>query len=328
VLGLRNHLVRTLEQADAVTDPALRERLLTIVIAGGGFAGVEMAAAIAGLMRHERRNYPVLRRHGFRMVLAHGGEDILPQLRPRYEKLAEYAAEQLTAQGVWIRRETRVVNVTEEGAVFDDGSVLRSATVISTLGQMRTILPGTESFARTPDNRIMADRELRVRGRPNIWVGGDIADVEHPRNGEPCPANALWAIKHGEHAGANIARTLRGQPLRPFSFPGLGQAASFGVGKGITELYGMQFTGWVAWAMRLGLFEYFMPSRKQAVRVALDWLTLPILGRHGESLEATAPGEHAYASERPVEDPPAYAAVEVDDPEQEQTVNGYQAAKA
>src|SRR6185369_13697466 len=119
VLALRNHLVRTLEQADAVTDAALRERLLTIVVAGGGFAGVEMCAAVAGLLRHSRRHYPVLRRHGFRLVLAHGGEDILPQLRPRFEKLAEYAAEQLTAHGVWIRRETRVVKVTEEGALFD-----------------------------------------------------------------------------------------------------------------------------------------------------------------------------------------------------------------
>ena len=75
-LALRNHVLRTLEQADAVTDNQLRERLLTFVIAGAGFAGVEMSAAIAEFLRRARDHYPVLRKHGYRMILAHGGEDI------------------------------------------------------------------------------------------------------------------------------------------------------------------------------------------------------------------------------------------------------------
>jgi NADH dehydrogenase len=285
VLALRNHILRTLEQADAVTDNQLRERLLTFVIAGAGFAGVEMCAAIGEFLRRARDHYPVLRKYGCRMVLAHGGDDILPSLRPEFERMADYAAEQLTSYGVWIRRELRLTKVTADGAFFDDGSSVSTATVVSTIGQRRTVLPGTELFARSEDNRIVADAELRVEGWPNVWVGGDVAYHVHPRTGEPCPPNALWAIKHGEHAGLNVARTLLGEPLRPFTYPGLGQAASLGIGKGITELYGMQFTGWLAWAMRIALFEYFMPSRKQAVRVALEWLTLPFLGRHLEAVE-------------------------------------------
>ena len=137
-----------------------------------------------------------------------------------------------------------------------------------------------------------------MEGRPNVWVGGDVAHCVHPRTGEPCPSNALWAIKHGEHAGLNVARTLLGEPLRPFSYPGLGQAASLGIGRGITELYGYQFTGWVAWTMRLALFEYFMPSRKQALRVALEWMTLPFLGRHLEAVEPPRPAALSEAAER------------------------------
>ena len=101
----------------------------------------------------------------------------------------------------------------------------------------------------------------------------------HPASGAACPANALWALKHGERAGDNIARALCHAPLRPFRYPGLGQAASLGTGRGAVELYGRQFTGWPAWLMRLGFFLYFMPARRQAVRVLADWLLLPWLGR-------------------------------------------------
>jgi NADH dehydrogenase len=104
--------------------------------------------------------------------------------------------------------------------------------------------------------------------------------VLHRRSQLPCPANALWAVKHGERVGDNIARAIQGQSLRPFTYPGLGQAASLGIGKGAVELYGIQFTGWLGWILRLFFFLGFMPSRIQMLRVALDWLILPLFGRH------------------------------------------------
>jgi NADH:ubiquinone reductase (H+-translocating) len=175
--------------------------------------------------------------------------------------------------------------VSEDGATCDDGTFIPSATVLSTLGQARSRLAGTEDFERTADGRILADPELRVQQQPNVWIAGDIAHVSHPREGGACPPNALWAIKGGEHVGANIARTLLGKPIKAFTFPGLGQAASLGVGQGITELYGMQFTGWFAWTLRLLLFHHFMPSKKKALKVMLDFITLPLLGRGTEALE-------------------------------------------
>src|SRR5690606_11057059 len=105
-------------------------------------------------------------------------------------------------------------------------------------------------------------------------------------NGEPCPANALWAIMHGVWVGDNIARTIQGKKLKRFTFRGLGQAASLGVGKGASELYGMQFTGWLGWMMRFFFFMYFMPSRRQAVRILFDWFSLPFVGRYMTALES------------------------------------------
>lgn len=289
LLALRNHLIDVLERADAISDPAARQQALSIVIGGGGFAGVEMCAAIAELMEVARRHYPILRREQVRIVLAHAGDALLPQLRPRYTRLAEYATKQLRRYGVDVRLGVRLAQVTTEGAMLSDGTMIPSATVISTVGQTLTPLAGTEMLARDANGRLLTNPQLHLVDAPHLWAGGDVAHVLHPRSQDVCPANALWAIKHGEHVGANIARAVLGQPLRPFAYPGLGQAASLGVGKGAVELYGMQFTGWLGWFLRFFFFLYFMPSRAQMVRVVLDWISLPVLGRD------FAPLDHASA---------------------------------
>jgi NADH dehydrogenase len=279
LLAFRNHLITMLEQADALADADMRAQCLAIVIGGGGFAGVEMCAAIAEWLQTAQRYYPALRTHPPKITLVHTGPALLPQFRPRFNKLADYATRQLQEYSVNIRLNTRITQVTPDGALLEDGSFIPAATVVSTIGQMLAMLPGTEALPRDAQGRLLTDETLRVVGHPNLWAGGDVAHVLHVKSKTPCPSNALWAIKHGEHAGNNIARALTGAPLRPFTYPGLGQAASLGVGKGATELYGMQFTGWIGWLMRLCFFLYFMPSRVQAVRVALDWLSLPVLGR-------------------------------------------------
>ena len=279
MLALRSQLIGVLERAEAAADPAQRLRLLTVVVAGGGFAGVEMMAAIAELLQTARRRYPVLQRHQPRLVLLHTGPALLPQLRPRFARLADYATAQLYRHGVDVRCGVGLAACESWGARLSDGGAIAAATVISTVGQARLPLPGTEGLPRAADGRLLTDATLRVARPPPVWAGGDTAQVLHPASGAPGPATALWALKHGERAGDNIARALCHGPLRPFRYPGLGQAASLGTGRGAVELYGRQFTGWPAWLMRLGFFLYFMPARRQAVRVLADWLLLPWLGR-------------------------------------------------
>ena len=111
----------------------------------------------------------------------------------------------------------------------------------------------------------MTTRELLVA--PDVWSAGDAASRRCTRAAvSPVTANALWAIKAGDQVGRNVARALRGRPGRRFRYLGLGQAASFGVGRGVADLYGFPLTGWVAWVMRVGFFVRFMPTRSRAVR--------------------------------------------------------------
>lgn len=277
LLGTCDHLDEVVRRAVATDDPAERRRLLTVVVAGGGFAGVEMAAAIAERLQARRGRLGPDDRP--RVVLVHSGDALLPEIRPRFDRLADYATAQLADVGVEVRRDTRLARVTTFGARLDDDSSIPAATVVSTVGQAMVPLAGTESMDRDEQGRFTTDAWLRT-SHPAVWAGGDTAAVPHVVRGTPCPPNALWAIKHGVRVGDNIARAIRGRPLRKFRFLGLGQAASLGVGRGAVELYGVTLTGWLGWIARWGFFHWFMPSRRRALATIRDWLALGRTGRH------------------------------------------------
>ncbi|THF68158.1 hypothetical protein E7T06_17635 [Deinococcus sp. Arct2-2] len=142
---------------------------------------------------------------------------------------------------------------------------------------------------RDEQGQLVTDEFLRVGGRDDVFVGGDAAGVARPSGGV-CPTNVLWA-------GANAARSIQGRPLRHFSYGGLGQAASVGVGRGVTELNGVQFTGLVGWVLRLGFFAWYMLSRMQSVRLLDDWSQLAARGRRldGEGMLNTWQRRSAHA---------------------------------
>jgi NADH dehydrogenase len=176
--------------------------------------------------------------------------------------------------------------------------VLSTSLVLSTTGQRAVPLPGLESLPADGTGRLLTTPDFAVA--PGIWAAGDAARVNHPCSRNPVPANALWAIKAGDHLGRNLARTVEGRPTTPFRYLGLGQAAAFGVGRGVADLYGVPLTGWVAWVTRLAFFVRFMPSHANAVE-ALAFLVSRRSALPSVAGFPTGPG--------PVVTPTRYAAV-------------------
>ena len=127
--------------------------------------------------------------------------------------------------------------------------------------------PDWSRLASTPAGRYVADRFLKATGWTDVWLAGDIAEVALPRGSGPCPIDALWAMKQGDLAGANIARATVGAPPERFGFGGLGQAAGLGNRNGISELYGLTFRGLLAWFIRVSFFAWFMPRRSDGMAV-------------------------------------------------------------
>jgi len=195
----------------------------------------------------------------------------------------------LTGQGIRIVEGARLKEVTAEVLLLEDGRRFEASLVIPAIGQQVHAPAGLQAFAGD-SGQLSTDRTLRVCGTSGIWAGGDVAAVPRPftRNGT-CPADALWAIKHGTRIGKNLARTHRGRQARRLRFPGLGRAAAFGPGKAILTLYGIPFSGPFAWALRAGFFAYFYPNLRGVPGLLADFIgrsrdsamrsrNLPLLG--------------------------------------------------
>ena len=244
-----------------------------VVVVGGGLAGVELAAALAA------RAAPV--------VLVQSADRVVPALHTEQPRLAARCTAELGRLGVDVRTGVRVAAVDDGSVTLSDGSVVRTHVVLATTGQRAVALAGLESLPRDDRGRLVTTRDLLVA--PDVWSAGDAASVAHPRSGLPVTANALWAIKAGDHVGRNVARALRGRAGTPFRYLGLGQAASFGVGRGVADLYGFPLTGWVAWLMRVGFFLRFMPSRSRALRVPGELARRSRAGGPPTSLQTAVP---------------------------------------
>ena len=276
--GVRRMVIDRIESAEACGNAERRRHLLSFVVVGGGFTGVETTAAIAEYIEYLRDDYEVLRGREETITMVHTGSSLLPEMAG-YDRLVDYATSSLLGYGVNLRLGMRGHRVTAEGLELEDGTCLSSGMVVVTVGTKVREIPGGADWRRDADGRIVANLYLQRAGSTKVWVGGDGAHVRRQGQDRPTPPNALWAIKHGEWIGKNIVRSLTGRHLVPFTYKGLGQAASLGVGKGIVEFRGMQFNGVIGWMMRLGFFLWFVPSRRTALRGLAEWLTLPLTGR-------------------------------------------------
>lgn len=268
--ALNLHLAEVAERA-GTADATEQERLLTAVVAGGGLAGTEMASAILERLQDEVAARPALagaRQAGLpRVVLVHSHDQLVADL---HRKVADYTTRQVLKAGISVLYRHRLAAVTPQGATLDDGGQIASGTVLSALGQDVVQLPGTEHLPRDERRRLITDQFLQVA--PGVWAGGDVGAVPCPTGeADYCRSDALWAIAHGKHLGANVARAVGGRPPLPFTYRGLGRAASLGVGHGAGELHGIPLIGWPSWLMRWVLFHWFMPSRRVALQTAAAW---------------------------------------------------------
>ena len=267
-IQLRNRLIAHLEEADTECAAKEREALLTFVVAGGGFAGVETIASINDFLHNVLPFYPLLKPEMLRVVLVHPGDYILPELG---EDLGRYADKKLRARGIEIRHRTRVSGVTPREVHLNDGTRLKSFTLIWTAGASPN--PTIDLLdCHKERGRLKVDQFLSVGSRSGVWAVGDCALVPDLTTGEFCPPTAQHAVREGKVLAHNILAEIRGTRKKPFKFKTLGQLASIGRRTGVAEILGIRFSGFFAWFLWRGIYWSKLPRLEKKVRVAIDWL--------------------------------------------------------
>ncbi len=265
---LRNHILSRLEEAEITEDESARRKLLTFVTIGGGFSGVETAAAINDLVKDVAAFYPGTQSTGYRSILIHAGERILGELDA---DLAEFAQKKLEARGVEVRLKTRVHEVTRDRVMLGDGQAISTGSVISTVGNVPHPLVGKLGLPQER-GRILVDECLRVRGFCNLWALGDAALVPDVQKGGMCPPTAQYAVRQGKQCARNVLAVIQGRAAAPFRYKGRGQLAVVGKHCGIAQIGRWKLSGLAAWLLWRTVYFMKLPGLRCRARVAMDWM--------------------------------------------------------
>jgi len=269
---LRNRVVALLEEANLQSDPAVRRQALTFVTAGGGFAGAETTGAINDFVRETVRYYPDLSEELIRVVIVHPGDFLLPELG---EELGNYAERKLRERKVEVIKGVRVASYDGLHVTLTDGKSIPASTLIWTAGvkpsPVIAPLPGQKERGR-----LLVNEFLGVPGVPGLWAAGDCAAVPDSKTGKFHPPTAQHGLREGLIAAKNIEAAILGRPPRPFVFTTLGQLATIGRRTGVAMVFGMKFSGFVAWGLWRMVYLMKLPRVPKKLRVLVGW-TLDLL---------------------------------------------------
>jgi NADH:ubiquinone reductase (H+-translocating) len=274
-IRIRNHVIEMFERADREPDPGRRRALLTFVVAGGGFAGVELAGALNDYAHGILADYPKLRREDLSVVLVHSRDRILPELS---ESLARYAQERMEARGVVFRLNTRLVDAGPGVVTLSDGEI-QAETLVWTAGTAPNPLVQALPLDKDKRRALIVDRTLAIPGRPGLWALGDCAAVIDAKTEKPCPPTAQFALREAQVLARNIRAHVEGRSLRKFHFDSLGALCVVGHQTACAELSvpfarnkSVRFSGLLAWAMWRGIYLSKLPGLERKIRVAMDWV--------------------------------------------------------
>jgi NADH dehydrogenase len=277
---LHNRMVALLEEASLQSDEAARRQLLTFVTAGGGFSGTETTGAVNDFVRETVRYYPQLREELIRVVMVHPGNFILPELG---EELGRYAERKLRDRKVEVIKGPRVANYDGVVVTLSDGTSIPTATLIWTAG-----VKPSPVIAQLPcekeRGRLLVSEYLAVTGVPGLWAAGDCAAVPILNTENFHPPTAQHGLREGVTVAKNIEATILGRPLKPFRYKMMGQLASIGHRTGVAMVFGIKFSGFIAWWFWRTVYLMKLPRLAKKLRVMVSWTLDLFFGQEIEQM--------------------------------------------
>jgi NADH dehydrogenase len=271
--ALRNHLVWLLELSDTIDDPQRRRQLLTLVVVGGGFTGVETAGEIFELFRGVLHFYRRLRLEELKMVLVEAGPVLLPGLPP---KMGEYSRRILQRRGIEVLTGDGVTAADAGGIILQSGRRIDCATIVWSAGVAPSPTIANIDLPKTKRGAVVTGEDMRVKAVPSVWALGDCASIPDGE-GSTYPMTAQHAIREGPHLADNLVHVLRGEPTKPFRYRTLGMMAALGGRRAVAQLPGDRvITGFIAWFLWRTYYLARLPGLDRRLRVAFDW-TLELL---------------------------------------------------
>jgi NADH dehydrogenase len=266
-IWLRNHLLETLEAANATDDAERREELLTYVFIGGGYSGLEALAELQDFAVDAINRYPRARLHGMRWILLEAADRVLPEIP---SQLADYAVRELRGRGIEIRLGTQLEQVTESDVRISTGERIPARTVVWTAGVIAHPSLRLMNIPLDERGRIPVDDRLAVAGLEGVYAAGDAAAVPNPEGGI-CPPTAQHAIRQARVAARNMAAGLGVGKGDRFTYRSRGAFVNLGQYKAVASGPGLTLSGFPAWWAARTYHLSQMPGAVRKLRAIADW---------------------------------------------------------
>ena len=266
---LRNHVLGRMDLAASTRSPKIRQRCLTFVFVGGGFAGVEALGELEDMARDALRYFPELSPADMRWLLVEASDHILPEVGA---DMGRWTVEALRARGIEVRLETLLKSAEGGHIVLSDGDSFDAETLVWTAGVKPNPMLRATDLPLDDKGRLKATAELTVDGVEQAYTAGDNAAVpDLTKPGEFCAPNAQHAVRQAKRLADNMVADLHGKPRIPYKHAYAGSVASLGLHKGVAQIYGVKVRGFMAWFLHRTYHLSRLPTLNRKVRVTLDW---------------------------------------------------------
>jgi NADH dehydrogenase len=266
-VATRNHLLKMFEKASHEADPDKRRALLTFVVVGGGPTGVETAGALAELIRHVMiKDYLHMDMKDVRVLLLEAGADVIASYPAELRKSTR---DLLKGKGVEIMLNAKLTDYNGSKLTLGDGSAIDAFTLIWTAGVRAAAILDSIGTQQAGAARVVVEDTLQLKDHPEVFVIGDAAYLEN--NGRALPMLGTVAQQQGRIAAANLLRLLKGESLKRFVYKDPGLLATIGRNAAVARIWGLSFSGFIAWVIWVGLHIFRLIGFRNRILVLVNW---------------------------------------------------------
>lgn len=291
-IEVRDRMIGNFERASTYPESSkIRARLLTTVVVGGGFAGIETFAELRSFATYLLRYYPGIKFDEVQFHLVEAMGRIMPEVSLN---TSHWVLKNLAKRGATVHLETQLRSADKGVVELSSGETFESDLIIWTAGVAAHPVAKNTDFVTDERGRITANAALQIVSGEFVvegaWTAGDVSAVPDLSGGGVggfCVPNAQHAVRQAKRLAANLVATLRGEKIVNYVHKNLGAVAGLGIGVGAFQSRNIAVTGVLAWFMHRGYHGLAMPTWERKIRVMFGWLLNLLLRREVISIEAT-----------------------------------------